>query len=83
MNMKLSGGASNNHTHTDTYIAPQMKHFIAQAINITFYVLFQSVDEAYKNKNINNNKCEIEKESERKKNKKNSAYIHIFVMARS
>lgn len=54
-------------THIYTYIVPQMKHFIAQAINITFYVLFQSVDKAYKNKNINNNECEIEKESEKKK----------------
>lgn len=54
-----------------------MKHFIAQAINITFYVLFQSVDKAQKNKNINNNECEIEKESEKKKQEKFRVYPYI------
>lgn len=55
-----------------------MKHFIAQAINITFYVLFQSVDKAHKKQKYKQQRVrDREKEREKKKQEKFRVYPYI------
>lgn len=64
-------------THIYTYIVPQMKHFIAQAINITFYVLFQSVDKAHKKQKYKQQRVRDREREREKKQEKFRVYPYI------